>query len=707
MAGYSVTYTVVDNATKQIDLINRRIAAMRAPMERLSKQVSRFVDLSGLRKVQQGFEWIGRAAGTVLRTLSAIVPVAGTLFGAASIAGVVKLTQSFAAFSHELQQNADNIGTSTQELQQFQDATRLAGGNANDMTESLKSLHTGITDIAVGKGSTDAIQWFNTLKINIHDANTGALRPMADLMHEVEQKIAALKPSADRTRAATALLGASGDRLVESFRQSHKSEGEWFADAGRYTELTNQQKDAFQSFNEAVGRSETAFGHLGQQVSATLATNFTPLINKISEFVEKHTPDIEKAVDDISKRFAAWLQNVDWTKVQQGIDSALDGLKWMAGHLNDIKIAVEAIAALFAAKWAIGIVGSVAQVVTALGEAGGTTGVGGSGMLGKLSTAAALANAGMLAFSTWQKAQDPETYAPKNLAPNSPFWHDIPPEEQRKYPNSPVSRREAEAAQPPGGPGAPTSFLEHPGTWLSDRLLRGGHPAAPAAPAAPLGLPPATPGQAPASLPQLPGDTSWGDYGTRANNPGNMNYAGWQNASGRFSYTDPQTGGAHTMAVYNTMQEGVADQIKLLERNQQKYGKTITGALHGYAENPYVGKLGVDPTQEFDIKTADPETLSKVLEAQYKIEGRKGSHSATHEQVLGGIAMARAPADTQVAQAQAPPVAAPPAAPPVNGAVDVNITHKNPPPNSSVTAQGTGAVNVAPVKVEQQNLATI
>jgi hypothetical protein len=48
----------------------------------------------------------------------------------------------------------------------------------------------------------------------------------------------------------------------------------------------------------------------------------------------------------------------------------------------------------------------------------------------------------------------------------------------------------------------------------------------------------------------------------------------------------------------------------------------------------------------------------------------------------------------------------PPSAP-VNGSVNVDITHKNPPPNSAVTATGSGSVNVAPVRVEHQDMASI
>ena len=85
---------------------------MRAPMDRMSRSVSRFVDVSGLRKVAQGFDWIGKAAGSVLRTLTAIIPVMGAITGAASIAGLVKLVQGYSSWAHTLVATADNIGIS-------------------------------------------------------------------------------------------------------------------------------------------------------------------------------------------------------------------------------------------------------------------------------------------------------------------------------------------------------------------------------------------------------------------------------------------------------------------------------------------------------------------------------------------------------------------------------------------------------------------
>ena len=45
--------------------------------------------------------------------------------------------------------------------------------------------------------------------------------------------------------------------------------------------------------------------------------------------------------------------------------------------------------------------------------------------------------------------------------------------------------------------------------------------------------------------------------------------------------------------------------------------------------------------------------------------------------------------------------------PPVNGAVDVTITHKNPPPGATVTASATGDATVGAPRTEQQQLANV
>jgi muramidase (phage lysozyme) len=727
MAGYSVTYSVVDNATKQIDAINRRITAMRAPMERMSRSVSRFVDVSGLRKVAQGFEWIGKTAATVFRTLSQIVPVMGAITGAASIAGMVKLVNSYADWSHQLVQNADDIGTTTQQLQQFQDATRLAGGNAGDMTSSLKALHTNLADFAIGRGNFAEVgQMANYLGVNLRDAN-GQIRSAADLMPELIAKIAALPDPANRARAATELFGAEGSKLVETFRQSHQSFAQWFTDAGRYTELTDDQKRSLQEFTEAQGRAGVAFDHLGQQISVVLARDFAPLLNRLSEFVEKHTPEIVAAVDRISQEFTTWLQGVDWSKVEAGINSLLDGLKWVINNLDTVKEVAEGIAVLFAAKWAIGIVASIAQVTGAIGIAGGTVGL--LGGLGAVVLVTALIidhwkDFGRIATDVLDGINSAAARVKTTL---SDFWagrHEAAPE---AYPK--------QAPFTPGGAWAPTGPQATPGgAWApspNSNFTPGGAWAPPGA--APSGAAGAFTPTAPDLTPEGRGllqtiatHESRGDYSAL--------YGGGHFAGSQF----PQWAGkdnSHAAGAYQ-FQPGTFAGVQSAHPEIKDFSPANQDrAAWLLAQTDYHRRTGRDLT--VDLK--DPmqaQRIASTLQPTWTSTNKPGWANELQRNLAAQQAKAApphvTPPPTQIAQAApppappvpaapvtppAPPVPAAPATPaapvtvppptPPNGAVDVSITHKNPPPNSSVTATGSGSVNVAPVRVEHQDMASI
>ena len=210
-------------------------------------------------------------------------------------------------------------------------------------------------------------------------------------MPELLKRLAAISDPADRAAASTALLGASGDKLVETFRQSSQSFAQWFTDVQRYKDLTDAQKRSLQLFSETQGRLGVGFDRLGQQISATLARNLTPLMNKFAEFVENNTPKILAAVDDISQRFAAWLEKPETVAAfTAGVNSLLDALSFVVTHLDEIKVAAEAVAAVFVLKWATSAVLAVQALTNAIGLTGGAAI--GTGLLGALASVAAIAS---------------------------------------------------------------------------------------------------------------------------------------------------------------------------------------------------------------------------------------------------------------------------------------------------------------------------
>jgi muramidase (phage lysozyme) len=688
MAGYSVTYTVVDNATKQIDAINRRIAQMRAPMDRMSRSISRFVDVSGLRKVAEGFGWIARAAATAFRAMIAIVPVLGAITSAATIAGIVKLVNSFSAWGRQLSINADQIGMSSQKLQQFEDAARLAGGSADDMTQSLQGLHDATVRALEGQ-DPQTLAYFNQLGVNLRDAN-GQMRSTADLLPEVMQKLEDIKDPTDRARLATALLGGAGMKLVESLRVSGQALGQWMTDASKFTELTQAQLQDMIKYEQAQGRLGVAFDHLGQQVAAVLAKNFTPLFNHLSEFVTTHQPQIIAAVDELSARFAAWLDNPDmWKNIGDGITKTIDGLQYLITHLDTIVRVAEDIAILFAVKWGVGVVASIAQVVTALGAVGGT------GLLGALGTVSVVAGAiaaiaGVYTGNKLAQQSIEDQAKGMGFEQKSGGWFGMPTfhnpttgedlsyEDMLKRQGRPAGRSDAQrwmfGPDQPGGQATPGSFT----------------PTAPELTPEGKGL-----------LTTIAAHESRGDY--------NVLYGGGHFAGNQF----PQWAGldnSHAAGAYQ-FQPGTFAGVQRARPDITDFSKPNQDRAAWYlAQTDYHRRTGRDLT--VDLKDpSQAQNIASVLQPTWTSTNAPGwaKELQANLDAARKTALPLPPTPPAMAPpvASAPPAAMPPAAPPVNGSVDVEITHRNPPPNSAVTATGSGSVNVAPPRVEHAALADI
>ena len=229
MAGFSVTYSVVDEATAKITAINKQIAAMRAPIERQQKAMMQFVNVSGLQKVADGFKGIAGAAAEAFSSLARLVPVIGGLTGAATVGGLIALVKSFTDLGTQLERDADYLGTSTGTLQQWQNAVKLAGGSVGDLTESMKGLARTSADAFTGK-NTEALARFAQAGIALKDAN-GHLRTTTDLMPEVLKYIDSFTNAQDRQTVAMQLGGQALYELDEDFRRSGQSIDTWMTKA--------------------------------------------------------------------------------------------------------------------------------------------------------------------------------------------------------------------------------------------------------------------------------------------------------------------------------------------------------------------------------------------------------------------------------------------------------------------------------------------
>lgn len=725
MAGYAVTYSVVDNATKQIDAINRRITQMRAPVERMSRSISRFVDVSGLRKVAQGFDYVWKSAGSVLRTLTQIVPVLGTITGAATLAGMAKLVQSYASWSQELVRTASSLGTTTQTLQRFEDATRLAGGNAADMRQGLKGLFDTLADFKTGQGAFAlTAQWANHLKINLRDAN-GQVRKAEELFPELIQKLADMRNPADRAAASVALLGAGGDKLVESFRQSSKPFAQWLKDVERYKDLTDEQKQSLQLFSEAQGRLGVGFDRLGQQISVMLAKHFTPMLNQFAAFVETNTPQLLDATKQIGAAFGRlWTSIAGDTTGEQAIKNLkcnivelVDSLKWLVDKGNGVADVLNRLANIKSGADLTRPITKNNEPVTVVPSQG----LGGPEL-----------NPAVKEF--FEKLRDRIMGGPANIRPGYQ-----PQSSTGGYlPGgvTPASYGGAAAMSVGGGEFfVLLSLAVRKGFEDAINHLRGVGAPTPAGGAAGGGG--GMPGVQHASFSPAGGVGGSGPAGGAPSPAGSGGVITGGDAGGSGGIAAPAgTPIARTGLATVTASNGRKFQV------DARFAPNFQGFINDYEKaggviGPDSGTLGTRPHNAsghpvgaaIDINQIGrgvrsnraPSLDPRIEDALAKKWGMVSGNSwRSNDQGHFGIKSLEAARRALIENAPgagyktlskdqldlAPPVTVPPAAP-INGSVDVSITHKNAPPNSAVTASGAGSVNVAPVRVEHQNMADI
>jgi hypothetical protein len=162
--GIAVSITVTDTATAsaKIDAINKRLAAMNAPVDRVQKSLAKFADLSGISKLQRGVEGLASSGLSAFESLGRIVPVLGTLTGAASLAGMSALVFRWGEFGQKLQFAATRAGLSAQALYGLQGSARLAGVSASDLTSGMTTLGEKMND-AIGGRDPQAYSYLELL----------------------------------------------------------------------------------------------------------------------------------------------------------------------------------------------------------------------------------------------------------------------------------------------------------------------------------------------------------------------------------------------------------------------------------------------------------------------------------------------------------------------------------------------------------------
>ena len=335
MAGYSVTYTVIDQATAQINAINKRIQQLRAPLEAQAKAMTKFVNVSGLKAMTDGFKSIAESATSAVRAVGALTPAMGALTGGSIVYGLAKLTSDFADWNRELETTAALLDSTPQKLSGVEQAARSIGVAAKTAEDALAGLRRAQYEASLGMNPTAAAQ-FARLNISLVDAQHN-FRDVIDVQGDALKQLDKLPIGVERAAVAARLGAPELAEIYNTLKANGVTIDQYIARQRRMQTLTEENRRTFDRYSEAIQGLNSAFYDLGVKVAGSLAPALTPLIQQLTTWVEANQPQLIAGM-------------------QTFVRGMITGFTWIGSHLDTIKETAEIIAVLWGVKWVASIV---------------------------------------------------------------------------------------------------------------------------------------------------------------------------------------------------------------------------------------------------------------------------------------------------------------------------------------------------------------
>ncbi|EFH09386.1 phage tail tip lysozyme [Teichococcus cervicalis] len=349
----SVTISARDRASGPLRQI---AAAARMPslaLGRLSASVRSLGDATGATKLAAGLRSVGRVAADLAPPLAALA-------GIGTIAGIVRMTSSWATFGSRLATEAARLQMTAGQLQALQGAAVLAGGSAEGMTSSLQGLGQALSD-AVGGRNMEALQYLRLLGIRLHDAS-GQARTAAEVLPEVADQIARIRDPRLQGRVLGA-LGISPD-MLPLLQRGSAGLRELTREARRYGVISEEGVARAEAARVAQARLVLASQGLVAALTVSLAPALTGIVSRMTDWITSADGG-QAAVRRIAAAIDGWMTSGGPAKLAESISSmaaATQSAVDLFGGWKNAAIALGGVLTLSILAPLIGIVGRVSAL---------------------------------------------------------------------------------------------------------------------------------------------------------------------------------------------------------------------------------------------------------------------------------------------------------------------------------------------------------
>lgn len=217
--------------------------------------------------------------------------IAGVLLGAVLIDKVKGFVGEIQEAADSLNDTADQLGITTDALQQWQVAAKFAGAESAELAAGFRVLTKNAVDAKDGAGAAGPV--FKQLGVDVKDAN-GELKDVPALMRETLIGLSKIENPAERSAIAMQVLGKAGTKLAPLAKDGAEGLDQLL---GKLEELGGgYSQDALEGAG-AVGDALDELGLATTSLKNRLAVTLFPALSEFLRYGTKLVVGLSKAAE--------------------------------------------------------------------------------------------------------------------------------------------------------------------------------------------------------------------------------------------------------------------------------------------------------------------------------------------------------------------------------------------------------------------------
>ena len=199
---FSIKISAQDNASKVFQDLQKRIASVASPFDRLNAQIQLFGRTTGLPQIVNHFSKLSDITVGLGKALGNIAEPLGVIASLGTAGGISKLTVDFARLNANITNNARLLGISARKLNQYEIATGIAGATKAEADSYLNSVQQKHRDAFFG-GDGQGRRLLESLGIGQGD-------DVLTTANKIGEAIANINIPAETRAALRAMVGEPG-----------------------------------------------------------------------------------------------------------------------------------------------------------------------------------------------------------------------------------------------------------------------------------------------------------------------------------------------------------------------------------------------------------------------------------------------------------------------------------------------------------------